>query len=146
VGAAPDGSGISRMGFISDDQPVAQTLVDSLTMIIGQELTGRLAQRAFSEQDHPVQAGLLDRSGEPLCVGIQIRRPGRQLHGLHSTGGQRPQVLRREQRVAVVDQVLLPRQEAVPSLTETPGRLVHPDSIGLGCDASDRNAPIGPDD
>jgi hypothetical protein len=40
-----------------------------------------------------------------------------------------------------VNQILLPRHEPVPSITEIPGYLVHPDPIRLGCDAGDRNSP-----
>ncbi len=122
-------SGVVR---IRDDQPVAKTLVVSLAMIMRHEFLDRLSQRTLSEQDHSVQAGFSDRSDKPLRVGIQIWRPGRQLHGLYATGGQRPEKLHREQRVAAVDQILLPRQEAVPRITEIPDYLVFRLRSGAG--------------
>ena len=50
--AAPDRSTITTMGFIRDDQPVAETLVVSLAMIMRDEFVNPFAQRALAEEDH----------------------------------------------------------------------------------------------
>jgi hypothetical protein len=54
--AAPDRSTIASMRFIRDDQPVAQTLVVSLGMIMRDEFVNPFAQRALAEEDHALQA------------------------------------------------------------------------------------------
>jgi hypothetical protein len=51
-------------------------------------------------------------------MGIPIGRPRRQFYRLHSTGGQRSQQLSGEQRVAVVNQASVSRQESVPIIAE----------------------------
>ena len=60
---------------------------------------------------------------------IQIRRPGRQLHGLHPRSLQRLQELRREQWISVVDQVLLPGEHSIDTIGEVSRDLVHPEAI-----------------
>ena len=75
--SAPDCSTVPSVAFIRNDQSVAKTLVVSLAVIMRHEFVNRLPQRVFSEEDHPVQAGLLDGSDKPFRVGIGVRN---QLH------------------------------------------------------------------
>ena len=49
--AAPDRSMMTIMGFIRDDQPVAETLVVSLEMIMRDEFVNSFTQRALTEED-----------------------------------------------------------------------------------------------
>jgi hypothetical protein len=58
------------MGFIRDDQPIAETLVVSLAMIMRHEFVNPFAQRALAEEDHTLQAGFLDAAYESLSVGV----------------------------------------------------------------------------
>ena len=75
--AAQHCSRMTRLAFIWHDQPVAETLVVSLAVIVRREFVDRLPQRAFTEEDHPVQAGFLDGSNKALRLGIGVRS---QLH------------------------------------------------------------------
>ena len=70
--AAPDPSTIPSMGFVRGDQPVAETLVVSLAMIMHYEFVNSFVQRALPEQDDALQTGFLDAAHESLGVGIQV--------------------------------------------------------------------------
>ena len=50
-----------------------------------------------------------------------------QLDGLHAGAGKHVQKLRREQRVAVVNQVSLPHQDSFVGIGNIPADLAHPD-------------------
>ena len=64
---------MARLAFIWHDQLVAKTLVVSFAVIMQNELVNRFAQRPLPEEDHALQAGLLDAADESLGVRIQIR-------------------------------------------------------------------------
>ena len=67
--AALDGcSPVSNKLFL-DDEPIVQTLVGALAVIRFNKFVDGLAQGAFSEQNHPLQARLLDGSDKALGVG-----------------------------------------------------------------------------
>jgi hypothetical protein len=70
---APDRSTIPSMGFVRDDQPVVETLVVSLAMIMHHEFVNSFAQRSLTEQDDALQTGFLDAADESFGVGIQVR-------------------------------------------------------------------------
>src|SRR5947209_2576697 len=72
--AAPDRSTLISMAFIRRDQPVAETLVVSLAMIMRNELVNPFSQRALTEEDHALQAGFFNAAHESLGICIQIRR------------------------------------------------------------------------
>jgi len=67
----------NRCGQKTNQPLVAQPLVVPFETAMGKEFVDRLPQGAFSERDHPVQAGFLDGSDKAFRVGIQIRRTGR---------------------------------------------------------------------
>ena len=50
--ATPDRFTITSMGFIRDDQPIAETLVVSLAMIMRHEFVNPFAQRALAKKNH----------------------------------------------------------------------------------------------
>jgi hypothetical protein len=60
--AAPDRSGATGVRVFLRYEPVTQPLIVPLAMIMHNEFVNRLPQRAFSEQNHPLQAGFLDGS------------------------------------------------------------------------------------
>jgi hypothetical protein len=84
-----------------------QALVISFGVIMGQELANRLAQRAFPEEDHPVQAFLLDVAHEPLDVGCEVRASRREKRGLHTLCLQDRPEGRREFAVAIHEHATL---------------------------------------
>src|SRR5579859_6356282 len=110
--AALDRSCATGARLFPHDQPIAQTLVIPLAMIMLNKLVDGPAHRAFSEQNHPFQAGFLDGSHKAFGVGIQIRRARRQLNGLGSSTLEDLQEFFTEQGIAVMDQVSLPHQKA----------------------------------
>ena len=54
------------------DELVRQTLMIALAMIVGDEVLNGCPQRVLTEQDHALQAGLLDAAYKSLRVGVQI--------------------------------------------------------------------------
>ena|SRR5437879_3205147 len=70
--AAPDRSRATGVRLFLHDEPVAQPLVVPLAMIMHNKFVDGLPQTAFSEQDHPLQAGFLDGSDKARGVGIEI--------------------------------------------------------------------------
>jgi len=74
--AAPNLSTLISMAFIWYNQPVAETLVVSLAMIMRDKLTNPCPQGALAEEDHALQTGFLDAAHKPLGVGVQIRPSG----------------------------------------------------------------------
>jgi len=65
-------SPVSNKLFL-DDEPIVQTSVVALAVIMFNQFVDGLPQGAFSEQNHPLQARLLDGSDKGLGVGIQVR-------------------------------------------------------------------------
>src|SRR5215472_11349638 len=129
--AALDGcSAISDKPFL-DDEPVAQSLVVALPVIMLHEFVDGLPQGAFSEQDDPLQARFLDGSDEAFRVGIQVRGAWRQFHALHSAALEGLLELYCEQRVPIMDQVSLPDQEPFLRITEVACDLTHPKAVRL---------------
>jgi hypothetical protein len=55
-------------------------LVVALGLVMREEFGSRFPHRALAEQDHPLQAGLLDSPYKPFGVGVPIGTPRRQLH------------------------------------------------------------------
>jgi len=70
---ALDGTRRSQVARLRADDPVCQTLVVPLGVVVLHKVLNCRPQRCLPEEDHPVQAGLLDAPDKPLGVGIQIR-------------------------------------------------------------------------
>src|SRR5215469_2665727 len=56
------------------DELVRQTLVIAFTVIMGDEVLNGRPQRFLAEEDHAIQAGLLDAAHKSLRVGVQVWR------------------------------------------------------------------------
>jgi hypothetical protein len=67
----------SKRAWLWADYPVGQALVVALSMVMQNELSNPCAQRALTEQDHPLQAGFLDAAYESLGRRVGVRS---QLH------------------------------------------------------------------
>ena len=80
------------------DQSVVEPLVIPLRVVMSSEISGRLPERPFSEEDHPVETFILDRPDESLGVSVQVGGSMRQTN----------------------DQVLLLSQESVGGVSEVP--------------------------
>ena len=54
------------------DQSVVQPLMIPFVVVVVHELAHRAAQRAFADEDQPLDAGFLDGADEALGEGVQI--------------------------------------------------------------------------
>src|SRR5438445_81731 len=77
----------------------------ALRRIVVQVLVDRLMEGTFTQHDHPSQGLFLDRTYEPLAMGIEIRTPRGQEHRFHPTGLEQRIKRLGEFRVPVMDQV-----------------------------------------
>ena len=112
--AAMDGCSPVSDKLFRDDEPIVQTLVVALVMIVQHKLVDGLAHGAFAEQNHSFQARFLDGPHKALRVGIQIRRAWRQLNRLHSGGFQDLQEFPSEQRIPVSESNISYRSGSLP--------------------------------
>jgi hypothetical protein len=53
-------------------QLIPQTLVIAFGVVVCQKLRENSPQASFAKQNHPMQAGLSDRSDEAFCISVQI--------------------------------------------------------------------------
>jgi len=81
-------------------------LMGAFLVIMGSIHGERMPQRALSKQDQARQTLLFHRAYPPLGVGIQIGRPRRERHTLHSSIINDPLKGRTELPIAVVDKVV----------------------------------------
>src|ERR1700689_3894521 len=98
-------------------------------VIVGYEVLNGGPQRRLSEEDQPLQAGLLNAADKSLRVGVQIRGSRRQFHRLHSRIGNRLQKLSGEERIPIVNQVSLSGQDSLLRISQIARDLAHPQSI-----------------
>ncbi len=88
-------------------------MVIALAVIVLDVLADHPANVALPDRNDLRQALRSDRSNESLGIRIQIRATARELHGTHSRALERFSERRREERIAVVNQVSVATQEAV---------------------------------
>ena len=96
-------------------------------------------ERFLSEEDHALQALLLQASHEPFNVRTQIRGSCRQAERLHSDILKRAPERFREFRVSVHQQVSLATKESVIGVSHIPGNLKQPGFIWIGGETSEMN-------
>jgi len=130
-----DGTGLWPDALSSLDQSVVQALVVSFVVVMLDELVDCSAQRRFSEEDHAVQAGFLDRSYESLRESVQVWGTGRQPNGLDTLLSQEITESVAEQGVAVHDQVARVKQEAFLGVGDVASDLLDPFGVGMWRDA-----------
>src|SRR5215469_610182 len=111
--ASLDNTGSADSGGVWENQSVAQTLMVALAVVMGHEVLNRCPQGAFSKQDQPFQTGFLDAAHKSLGVSVQIRTSRWQLHGLHASILQRAEKLVCEQRIAIMDEIALIREQSL---------------------------------
>ena len=58
---------------IGNDEPIADALVVSLAMIVRDELPNGCSQCILSEENKPVQTGLLNAADKAFCIAVQVR-------------------------------------------------------------------------
>src|SRR5262245_10465608 len=110
---ALDNAGAAVRNRIREDQSVAEALMVALCVVMGYEVLNSCPEGFLPKQDQPFQTGLLDAANKSLGMGVQIRTPLLQLHGFHARILQRPQEFVCEQRIPIMDQVALTREQPV---------------------------------
>ena len=112
-------------------------------VVVRDELADGATPRALADQDHALEAGVLDGAHEALRVGVQVRRAGGASEGGDIGRGERVAPGRPEARVAGMDEEPDVSQESVLGIGGVPHELGDPRPVGLGADARDRNAAAG---
>ena len=92
---------------------MVEPLVMPFVVVVRDELTDGATQRALADQDHALEAGVLDGAHEALRVGVQVRRAGGASEGGDIGRGERVAPGRPEARVAVMDEDPSVSQESV---------------------------------
>ena len=94
-------------------------------------------QRVLAKDDHSLQAVLFDRSDKPFGVCVEIGRPWRELDRLHANIAEDSEELGSEQRIAVVDQLLLHDEEAIDSVSQIARDPRHPQTVWTVANSAD---------
>ncbi len=84
---------------------------------------------------------MLDRSNEPLCVGVEVRVPRRQAQQRYARALQQGPEVRGVEGIAIDDEVPESHQRARRGVGKVAGDLHHPIAVRLGGHAGDVNAP-----
>ena len=111
---------------LRNNQLIAETLVIPFKVVMCCEFPDRLPQRALPEKDQSIQARFLARPHKAFRMGIQVWRTGRKFHRLNSHLREHKLELRREQRVAIMDQIPLTQEETIHRVADISGYLAHP--------------------
>ena len=82
--SANDDATSATDGRLGIDDHIFETLMVPFPMVVLDEIADGATQGVFAEEDHPVEALLLDGPHESLGPCVQIERPGRAPQGLAS--------------------------------------------------------------
>ena len=125
------------------DQAIAEPLVIPLVMVVHDELADGAPQRALADQNHALEAGLLDGVHEALRIGVQVRSAGGESDGRDTGRGECVAHGRTEERVAVMDADPDVPEESVLGIGGVAHELGDPLPIRGGADARARDAARG---
>lgn len=113
------------------DDPIAEPLMISFSMIMGNEFLSGITQRSLAEKNHAVKAFFFDRSNETFEMCRQIRRSGRQAN---TTGARLLNQFAKSRAVLAIsihEQIPLMAQEPIQRVSEIPSHLHHPGFLGM---------------
>ena len=102
----------------------------ALAVVMIHVLAHRPPKVAFPNRNDLRQALRLDRSNEPLRVGVQIRAPARKPQGADAGAAQDLSEALREERIAVMNEIAALEQESVFAVWPVSSDLPHPRSVG----------------
>ena len=122
---------------------MVEPLVIPFVVVVRDELADGATPRALADQDHALEAGVLDGTPEALRVGVQVRRAGGASEGGDIGRRERVAPGRPEERVAVMDEDPDVSQASVLGSGGVPHELGDPRPVGLGADARDLTAAAG---
>lgn len=112
-------------------RPVTPGLVWSLRVVMPQVLASQIVQVPRAERHEVIQALLLNRLDEPLCVGVEVRRAELYRHWRHPLLQQQCSEVAEELRVTVVQDYRRRVGVVRKRLTELPRLPGCPDSSGM---------------
>ena len=112
------------------EQLVVQPLVVPLAMVVGHELGNRTSKMSLSEQDHALEALLLDRPNESLRVRIAVRCQERRLNDPHSVLVEERQRGTTPLSIAIADQHATVSQDTVNRIRQAAHALQHKGLVG----------------
>jgi hypothetical protein len=127
----------SSTAWSREEQQVGFSLVVPFIVVTCCEFGDGAPQRGLAEHDQFGQALAFDGAYPSLGKGIQVRRLRRELHGPNANSSKNALKFRREQRVAIVDQIALAIQNSVLGIGHISADMTHPQSVRMGCYASD---------
>src|SRR5688572_1295788 len=110
------------------DEPVPDSLVIALSVVVRDVLTDRSPKVRFADRDDLRQTLRLDRSNESLRIRVEIRAAAREPYGMHTRALERCAKRLCEERVSVVNEVAAPEKESVFAVCPVSSDLVHPGS------------------
>ena len=125
------------------DPAIVEPLVMPFVVVVRDELADGATPRARADQDHALEAGVLDGAPKALRGGVQVRRAGGASDGGDIGRGERVAPGRPEERVAVMDEEPSVSQASVLGIGGVSHELGDPRPVGLGADARDLNAAAG---
>ena len=107
-------------------QPVAESLMISLAVIIAEVLCNRAPKRCPSKEDYPTQALFLYGSDESFRIRIQIGRTRRQSNNVNTFAHEKSAECVGVFRISVEDQMLFAAQKASVRIGDVACNLRHP--------------------
>jgi hypothetical protein len=99
-----------------------------------------VSQVPLTDWDDAIEALTLDRSYKPLRIRIQVRTPWREFDGAHSMRLEHINYGLGEERISVMDQVLVVTQESIEPVELAAQRVAYPLAVRLITDTRDLDA------
>jgi hypothetical protein len=122
------------------DQPIIDPLMIPLPVIVNGVLTSCLSKRPLAEEDHAIEALLLDRSNESFGVGVQVGRAVGQAHDFDTGILQEIPERDGELGIPVEDEEPFLSEGSIDGIGEVPADLYHPRFTWTGRDSSNVDA------
>ena len=118
------------------DEFIVETLAVALCVVVDYVFGYRCPKVSLTERYDAVETFSAYGEHESFRICVQIWTLGGKAEGLHACISQEPTYLLGEQRVPVVDEVSLAKEEPIPHLSEVPGHLIHPIPVWIRGDTT----------
>jgi hypothetical protein len=125
------------------DDPIAEPLMISFSMIMGNVFLSGITQRSVAEENHAVKAFFFYGSNETFKMCRQIRRSGRQANTMRARLLNQFAKRRAVLAITIHEQIPLMAQEPIQRVSEIPTHLHHPGFRGIAGAAGQLHPPSG---
>ena len=122
------------------DEFIVETLVVALCVMVDYVFGYRCPKVSLTEGYDAVETLSTDGENESFRICVQIWTLGWKAEGLHACISQEPTYLLGEQRVPVVDEVSVAKEEPIPHIGEVPRHLLHPIPVWIRGDTTNAYA------